>query len=867
MDIKRFNKEKSATGVKAKLFIGWRILFLIVNFLLICVLISIIFKTGFPNFRMKYFCRDQIKHLKARYKADPEQIRIDIKYKDFQKLAYKRKEAMHSGILCASSQDYVPATIRYKDKSVKVKIRLKGDWAMDNLEGEKWSFRVRLKGDNTFLGMQQFSLHHPRMRNYIYEWIFHQALKREKVLSLRYEFIKVILNGKNLGIYALEEHFDKQLMEHNQKREGIIIKFNEDILWEDRKEHFLYNRKSFTQLQSEFSSNIDAFKMNRILKNSYLYKQFFVAKNLLESFRMGKLPAHKVFDIEKLAKHFVIAEVMGGRHAMYWHNLRFYYNPIISLLEPIGFDSMSGCKLGARGKDFRVELIEKSPDSFYGKIFDDLHFFEEYIKALGQISDTSYLDELFLDIDKNLKRNLNIIYSEFPYFHFSKGILYENQRDLRFILNPVKSILVYFHKSFKGYIELELGNIQSMPVEVLNVADKDSVVLKPFKRVILRPKLRERLVEYKNVRFSFPENFIWSKEKIKDLVVNYKILGTDIIKQEKIFAWPHFDNNFVKNYFMRQKPNIHKFKFLDVNEKTKKIFIKPGIWNINQNLIISKGYMVIGKEGIQLNLSNSAKILSYSPIKLLGSEENPIVICSSNSTGQGIIVMNAGQESILKYVIFKNLSNPLQKGWELSGAVTFYNSPVNVQYCRFLNNNSEDVLNLIHSEFTIRKTFFSNILLDAIDVDFSNGEIIDCYFVDCGNDAIDVAGSVIRIQDVFIKGVGDKGLSVGENSWVTVKQVDIKNAKIAVASKDMSEVIVEQIKISNCEIGLAVYQKKSEFGPGFMEAVKLNMDKVSIPYLVENKSVMKIDGELIKVNKEDISEFLYEGGNVKKSGK
>jgi len=48
--------------------------------------------------------------------------------------------------------------------------------------------------------MKQFSIHHPNTRNYVYEWIFHQALKREGVLSLRYDFIEVTLNGKFLDI-------------------------------------------------------------------------------------------------------------------------------------------------------------------------------------------------------------------------------------------------------------------------------------------------------------------------------------------------------------------------------------------------------------------------------------------------------------------------------------------------------------------------------------------------------------------------------------------------------------------------------------------------------------------------------------------
>ena len=77
--------------------------------------------------------------------------------------------------------------------------------------------------------MKEFSIQHPKTRNYVYEWLFHEALKREDLLSLRYEFIDVTLNGKDLGTYALEESFEKRLIEHNGYREGPIVRFNEDL--------------------------------------------------------------------------------------------------------------------------------------------------------------------------------------------------------------------------------------------------------------------------------------------------------------------------------------------------------------------------------------------------------------------------------------------------------------------------------------------------------------------------------------------------------------------------------------------------------------------------------------------------------------
>ena len=84
-------------------------------------------------------------------------------------------------------------------------------------------------------------------------------------------------------------------------------------------------------------------------------------------------------------------------------------------------------------------------------------------------------------------------------------------------------------------------------------------------------------------------------------------------------------------------------------------------------MIIPEGYDVKGGEGLKIDLTNSAKILSFSPLHFTGSEESPINIFSSDTTGQGIIVINANAGSLMEYVHFINLSYPAPSG----GKITF----------------------------------------------------------------------------------------------------------------------------------------------------------------------------------------------------
>ena len=43
-------------------------------------------------------------------------------------------------------------------------------------------------------------------RHHIVEWVGHALEDKEGLISLRYFFVEVTLNGDNLGVYAIEEH-------------------------------------------------------------------------------------------------------------------------------------------------------------------------------------------------------------------------------------------------------------------------------------------------------------------------------------------------------------------------------------------------------------------------------------------------------------------------------------------------------------------------------------------------------------------------------------------------------------------------------------------------------------------------------------
>lgn len=367
-------------------------------------------------------------------KTEYKSLQVILNEKHFEKLKAKRDDAVSVGVLQTADDDYVPATIRYNNEDYKASLRLKGDWT-DHLEGLKWSYRIKLKGDRTIQGMRKFSVHHPGSRGYLNEWLYHKAIKQEGLMGLRYDFLEGFLQvklrnkdtaqTKNVGIYAIEETFDKRLIENNGRKVGVILKLTEDVMWRESAKISEISKITGTGVTDKHNPRyltknmiLTAYSLESIFADSTLTKQFKLAKNLLNRYRFGDLEISQVFDVEKTAKFTAVANLFGGTHGLAAHNLRWFYNPITSLIEPIAFDGNSGYKLEA----FRDYWISEN----------DSDFQQALIIALEEVAKPDYLEKLknsYQDEIACLSKDMATEFKREPVI--SLDILEENQKVLQ----------------------------------------------------------------------------------------------------------------------------------------------------------------------------------------------------------------------------------------------------------------------------------------------------------------------------------------------------------------------------------------------------------------------------------------------------
>jgi hypothetical protein len=760
-------------------------------------------------------------------------LRIETNEEAFQSLQRKKEEALEKHVLASSSEDYVPVRLGWRGSFLEGEIRLKGDWT-DQLENGRWAFRIKLKGDHRLRGMRKFSLHHPDARGGIHEWIYHRMLRKEGVIALRYEFVRLSLNGKDLGIYALEEHFSEELLEHNGRPEGPILKFNEERLWDDRAAFYPDWDATPTGLQHPFSTHIDAFQMNRIRKDSDLFGHFLHARGLMADAQQGKLSSHQWLDIQKWGDYLSVSLLTGSLHlhGLFWHNLRFYYNPVTARIEPIGFDANAGTKL--------ADFPPRAWDGEYAMFLKDLPLAETHIRSLARLAHPRYLDVFFADIGAELARNLAALGQE-DRLDAVKAVYSENQRYLDKMLRPSHALLAYPDRDLYGSVGLTVRNIQRLPIEVLalNPPDSSSIALRG--QTILPGTAADAALQYQKIVLDSPAGDVLPAD-IEQGHLAYRILGTDEIRTAPLIPWPYSEQARWSEDPALREPNVDRFPFLSVDHAKKEVLIRPGSWKVEEPIVLPAGYLLISLGDTALDLTRGAGLLARGPVHLLGSEDHPIRLHSSDGTGLGIAVLSSAEPSLLEETTVEGIGPLTLGGTPLRGALTFYESPVRIRRCRFRNNRGGDALNIVRSDFWIDESLFEETAGDALDIDFSQGKITRSSFIRCGNDAIDLSGSQVHLEEILVRGAGNKGVSIGEASAATARGIRMEEAPIGIACKDLSRLELEDFHTRRCQTGLALYRKKPHYGPASASVVRWTREETTTPYRLEDGSELAIDG-------------------------
>ncbi len=792
------------------------------------------------------------------YGATPK-LEIFIDSLDLAQLDKLSKAAIATGVMGKETKQKFPCSIEFEGKRMSGELRFKGDWT-DHLENGKWSFRIELKDGATVLGKTTFSIQHPATRGYGQEWLMHKLLAKHGVLSTHYSFLPVKINGTEFGLYAFEEHFDKQLLESQERREGVILKFDESLFWEARK---LEKTDSSKPYFPEFeASSVVTFKEKKILRSPELKQQFHLGNRLCEMYRSLNPNISDYLDVKRTAEYYAWLTLGNSTHGMTWHNQRWYVNPVSAKLEPIGYDCFGGPK-GKTEKNAvfqNLEGMDQENAVSYAQIFRAFlftvpEFQAAYIEALTRISEPRNLRKVLSELQPEIQAANDLLKVEFPDWTIDTSLMMENARVARKMLPEFKTWLSDGMPKVKPdtsnrrpFIKAEWSS--KIPVLSYEQGPKNFVVENNGGTTVnvvgYRPRTSTEMVPLEPKVVLGTSHWQRDRKQIElrevASAIYYQLDNDTVIRKTTELKWPV---PVAGSPRVNLRTNaLSSFTFIEQNGRN--LIIRKGKYSLDRILFIPKGFELQIEAGVTLTLQKGAGIISESAVTCVGTEAEPILITATDQTNHGLTLLQTEKPSTFKHVRFMGMNNLQYEGWTLTGGINFYESELRMEDCHISDNSCEDALNIIRSKFMLESCIIENTFSDGLDSDFCTGEVKNCRFSNFGNDGMDFSGSRVKVSDCEVKSAHDKGVSCGERSSIEIQNLSIDGSKIGVAAKDRSLVKIRGIKLSNCEFGFAAYTKKSEFGGASIEVEKMEKQNVEVQADIEFGSTFKLDGKLMK---------------------
>lgn len=855
---------------------------------------------------------------------DLAQLHIELPERSRRALQAARDDAVEVGAIEPGHKRFVDAKIRIDAPEVdtaplEAALRLKGDM-VDHVDSDKWSMRIELEGGTRF-GMSRFSIQHPKTRGFVAEWLLMNMARKIGLLAPRGRFVEVTIDGRPNGVYYLEEHLSKEMLEAQGRRDGPVVRFREETLWSTWVQHgFLRGARVPDFVNAGTTSavaEIDVYERGRHARSSTLAPRMVRAieqmRSLQDLFIIGmehypgapQAPASFKLDaMQRLAgktlDDLLVTDRMGdmlalttlwmASHGVGWHQLRFYHDPVRDRLEPLVFDM---------GPDYqalvaRAGLLLTSPAMHDLTRSDAVR--DRAFQTLWRIAQPEFLDEFFAELEpqyRAVREAFAVDGSTVPATMDVAAMLHAFETALRdhaaFLLNLVAPDdaanaacrLVGDDDPTAQQdpltFEVDVWNTTRAPVvvdgfrfgnghfvaaaEVVDPAAETPPILRGTAVALPRWSRRQRFRVPADLRLVGLRRIQELKRAVRaardagggetaiDLSVEYRVVASGAARSETL-----------RVLRIETPPDAHRpsppdltalldrHSCLSYQPETDRLSLRPGVWNVDEDLVLPTGRALFSGPGVTLRFAPGAVLFCTGPLEWKGTAAAPIVIEAATpetSSWAGILVLDSPTMSHWEHVFVRHAAGIARGAWQATGGVTFYHAPVTMRHCRIEDARGEDALNVFGTECLLVSSTFDGGPSDLFDGDFVQGSATDCSFAHSGEDAVDVSGSEFAVVDCRFDAIGDKAISVGERSDVSVSNAVIGRCSIAVAAKDASHAEIVKLRAEVVEqYALCAYVKKPEFGACRIDAAEVSVGSAARGLcLVQTGCTIALDGQ------------------------
>ena len=612
-----------------------------------------------------------------------------------------------------------------------------------------------------------------------------ELLRQLGFLAPRTEAIKVQMNDTNIKM-LFQEKITKELLEYNYRREGPILEGDEKYMW-----------SYASKIENKVDGGID---WNEIFRVSELGTRIQLSKQSNSSWAIK--------DSEFLKDSLMALEKLNFAYLVYLNSYKEKHTFLDYDLDNLILSSNNEQQ---RQKLNLFNNLIIAAKGYHGLYTHNRRFYWNSIER--------YFEPIYYDGEFNITEKINKL--NFPLsLDYEKSInktkLILNNIDKKdFFENKIKKKLNISYKNYLLKFDVLINNLEDIKKLFLEKNNED---------------LKANKFIYESINLT--ENYLDNINNLKEDIKFVKFLPN--INDEKFYLC------------LNNLNDCNNKIYLDENEIRKLLEGDLNLENKNYQFIGFKENYGNEYKSIILNDENFDNVNFYYKGNFsFNYEKNNFEIFQNETLGRSYFVGGKIKNVEINFngsnkFFNQQVANRLDYR-TLTGCVTFYN--LSFENVKISSNysNCEDAINIINSVGKIKIIKSKNSLFDGIDIDFSNIEVNEVNVKNSLNDCIDFSSGKYFLNKGTFENCGDKGISIGEKSFIKISEANILDSNIGIASKDSSKAIINKVSVNNSDICLSAYNKKQEFSGGYLKIESANCQNFNKKLFYDNFSQIEIN--------------------------
>ena len=691
------------------------------------------------------------------------------------------------------------------------------------------------------------------------------------VLAPKINLVELFINDQSRGIYTESENINESFLRRNFIMPVNVYKA-EQILSESiiALEPNAFNSPGVLSKRAVFNQVPYADKSDFI----YFYK-------LMRSSIDNKKKYLDLIDeigIENWVNFAAYQIITQNFHNDNSHNFRLVSDPWSGHLIPIVYDPLIDLKINQQNYDLDIS----SNDMFLllnkGSYFQNLKFNQLYkiLKSNLVEKEIASLINKETEIKISENRDVELIYQNFNIFNLLSGIINkeyisEKSSNLRknfynkFLLNN-KELIKYLEKKpdanwFKknyGFDIFVNGNLPISNLKINFVNKKPKWISIDLNENGAIDDNEEKIFPTDDHNFYIPYTFYANRIssssstigllelQLKIAKTRFKFLTDESVKPSSI----EFQNTYTKKTFNLNEKNINALPASALNypiknesnnkDKQYDKIILSGTIEIDKTHVYNEPVVI--EAGTKFKIKKNKSLIFKNQVLAQGTESLPIKFEKFNNENWGTIALQGKntENSIFENVIINGGSGDTSStNIRYISAFSIHKTQnVKLKNLKIINNNKyDDALHIVYSEnIKIDNINIQDAFSDAIDFDMSkNITLTNSEIINPGNDSIDMMESSVIIDNCIFKKSNDKGISVGEQSFLILHNSTLLENNFGVSTKDGSLSLIYNSNFLKNNTDINNYKKNWRYGDGGVTKIFKSVFKNNLNTRKNNK--------------------------------